>query len=219
MRLVGLLIFSILLQICSVNATAETTVRLKGPKSTENPDRSRVGPLTPNDTLWRIAEEVRPHPGLNIYQVMYAIYLKNPQSFLDDNFNHLNVGSFLAIPNVDEILQIDAVDAQRKSEEDDRIWADRVRAAAAAKVKQGVNTAQQKDVDKAKQEIKKELIRVEGQQQGQLLDLQSKLAESKVTVEAVLADNNALKDKLDQLADHMEQHLDVSAILDSAGPV
>jgi pilus assembly protein FimV len=203
MRLVGLLIFSIVLQICSVQATADTTVRLKGPKSTENPDRSRVGPLTPNDTLWRIAEEVRPHPGLNIYQVMYAIYLKNPQSFLDDNFNHLNVGSFLAIPNVDEILQVDAVDAQRKSEEDDRIWADRVRAAAAAKVKQGVNTAQQKDVDKAKQEIKKELIRVEGQQQGQLLDLQKKLDESKVTVEAVLADNTALKDKLDQLADQM----------------
>ena len=203
MRLVGLLIFSILLQICSVNATAETTVRLKGPKSTENPDRSRVGPLTPNDTLWRIAEEVRPHPGLNIYQVMYAIYLKNPESFLDDNFNHLNIGSFLAIPNVDEILSVDAVDAQRKSEEDDRIWADRVRAAAAAKVKQGVNTAQQKDVDKAKQEIKKELSRVEGQQKGQLLDLQEKLAESKVTVEAVLADNTALKDKLDQLADQM----------------
>ncbi|CAI3801596.1 FimV/HubP family polar landmark protein [Rheinheimera sp. MM224] len=203
MRLVGLLIFSILLQICSVNVTAETTVRLKGPKSTENPDRSRVGPLTPNDTLWRIAEEVRPHPGLNIYQVMHAIYLKNPQSFLDDNFNHLNVGSFLAIPNVDEILQVDAVDAQRKSEEDDRIWADRVRAAAAAKVKQGVNTAQQKDVDKAKQEIKQELNRVEGLQKGQLLDLQSKLAESKVTVEAVLADNTALKDKLDQLADQM----------------
>ena len=203
MRLVGLLIFSILLQICSVNATAETTVRLKGPKSTENPDRSRIGPLTPNDTLWRIAEEVRPHPGLNIYQVMYAIYLKNPESFLDDNFNHLNTGSFLAIPNVDEILSVDAVDAQRKSEEDDRIWADRVRAAAAAKVKQGVNTAQQKDVDKAKQEIKKELIRVEGKQQGQLLDLQEKLAESKVTVEAVLADNDALKGKLDQLADQM----------------
>jgi len=203
MRLVGLLILSMLLQICSVQATADTTVRLKGPKSTENPARSRVGPLTPNDTLWRIAEEVRPHPGLNIYQVMYAIYLKNPQSFLDDNFNHLNVGSFLAIPNVDEILQIDAADAQRKSEEDDRIWADRVRAAAAAKVKQGVNTAQQKDVDKAKQEIKKELIRVEGQQQGQLLDLQKKLDESKVTVEAVLADNTALKDKLDQLADQM----------------
>ena len=203
MRLVGLLIFSILLQLCSVNVTAESTVRLKGPKSTENPDRSRVGPLTPNDTLWRIAEEVRPHPGLNIYQVMYAIYLKNPQSFLDDNFNHLNVGSFLAIPNIDEILSVDAVDAQRKSEEDDRIWADRVRAAAAAKVKQGVNTAQQKDVDKAKQEIKKELIRVEGQQQGQLLDLQEKLAESKLTVEAVLADNTALKDKLDQLAEQM----------------
>ena len=203
MRLVGLLIFSILLQICSANATADTTVRLKGPKSTENPDRSRVGPLTPNDTLWRIAEEVRPHPGLNIYQVMYAIYLKNPQSFLDDNFNHLNVGSFLAIPNVDEILQVDAVDAQRKSEEDDRIWADRVRAAAAAKVKQGVNTAQQKDVDKAKQEIKQELSRVEGLQKGQLVDLQRKLAESKVTVEAVLADNTALKNKLDQLADQM----------------
>lgn len=203
MRLVGLLIFSILLQICSFNATAETTVRLKGPKSMENPDRSRVGPLTPNDTLWRIAEDVRPHPGLNIYQVMYAIYLKNPESFLDDNFNHLNIGSFLAIPSVDEILSVDAVDAQRKSEEDDRIWADRVRAAAAAKAKQGVNTAQQKDVDKAKQEIKKELSRVEGQQKGQLLDLQEKLAESKMTVEAVLADNTALKDKLDQLADQM----------------
>lgn len=203
MRLVGLLIFSILLQICSLQATADTTVRLKGPKSSEQPERTRVGPLTPNDTLWRIAEDVRPHPGLNIYQVMYAIYLKNPQSFLDDNFNHLNVGSFLAIPDVDEILLVDAVDAQRKSEEDDRIWAERVRAAAAAKVKQGINTAQQKDVDKAKQEIKKELIRVEVEQQGQLLDLQKKLDESKLTVETVLADNTALKEKLDQLADQM----------------
>lgn len=202
MRVVGLFILFFCL-VSGASAQVEAPVRLKGPKNMENPVLSRVGPLTANDTLWRIAEEVRPHPGLNMYQVMYAIFMKNPDAFLDDNFNHLNLGSFLTIPTTDEILAVDAAQAQRKSEEDDRIWAQRVRAAAAAKVKEGLVTARQQDVDKAREEIKTELSRVEDLQKQQLVELQKKLAESNATVETVLTDNTALKEKLDILTDQL----------------
>ncbi|WP_337880702.1 FimV/HubP family polar landmark protein [Rheinheimera sp.] len=202
MRLVGLFILFFCL-VSGAAAQVETPVRLKGPKNMENPVRSRVGPLTANDTLWRIAEEVRPHPGLNMYQVMYAIFMKNPDAFLDDNFNHLNHGSFLSIPTIDEILAVDAAQAQRKSEEDDRIWAQRVRAAAAVKVQEGLVTARQQDVDKARDEIKTELSRVEELQKQQLVELQKKLAESNATVETVLTDNTALKEKLDTLTEQL----------------
>ena len=104
-------------------AVADTTAKLRGPKEFDAPAVTRLGPLSARDTLWRLAEQARPDPRLNMYQVMHALYLKNPDAFLEQNFNHLKPGSYLEIPTIREILAINAAEAQRKSENDDRLWA------------------------------------------------------------------------------------------------
>ncbi|MGB5345003.1 MAG: FimV/HubP family polar landmark protein, partial [Woeseia sp.] len=57
------------------------------------------------DTLWRIAERVRPDARLSMNQTMLAIYQANPQAFAG-NINVLRANSRLQIPSADEIFRI-----------------------------------------------------------------------------------------------------------------
>ncbi len=203
----------LLLLLISVNfvtsALAQTTAKLRGPKEFDAPVVTQIGPLTPQDTLWRLAEQVRPDPRVNMYQVMYALYLKNPNSFLDSNFNHLRTGAYLQVPTLREILRVDAVEAQRKSELDDQAWAEKIRIAAQQK-KEDLN-AKQQDVAAARQEIKEEISRVESAQTEQLADIRDRLGASMANVESIVQENDKLKDQLGAVAEELttvKQQLD-----------
>lgn len=193
----------------STAASAETTARLKGPKEFDTPAVTRLGPLSAQDTLWRLAEQARPDKRINMYQMMYALYQKNPDAFLDDNFNHLKPGAFLDVPAVREILAIDVAMAQRKSENDDRLWAERIRKAAAQKPEE--KSARATDVQKAKEEITEELFRVESEQKEQLADLRERMASSMTNVEGIVKENGELRQKLDTVVTELssvKQQLD-----------
>ena len=203
----------LLLLLISVNfvtsALAQTTAKLRGPKEFDAPVVTQIGPLTPQDTLWRLAEQVRPDARVNMYQVMYALYLKNPNSFLDNNFNHLRTGAYLQVPTLREILKVDAVEAQRKSELDDQAWSEKIRIAAQQK-KEDL-TAKQQDVAAARQEIKDELSRVESAQTEQLADIRDRLGASMANVESIVQENDKLKDQLGSVAEELttvKQQLD-----------
>ncbi len=62
------------------------------------------------DTLWHIAESVRPDARLSMNQTMLAIYEANPQAF-DGNINRLNAGAVLRVPSADDIFRISRGDA------------------------------------------------------------------------------------------------------------
>lgn len=175
-------------------AWADSTAKLRGPKEFDTPKVTRLGPLSSRDTLWRLAEQARPDQRLNMYQVMYAIYQKNPDAFLDDNFNHLKPGAYLEIPTLREILAINATEAQRKSENDDRLWAEKIRLAAQAKPED--KTAKADDLAKATREITDELSRVEAQQTERLSDLRERLGASMTNVETIVQENTQLKNQL-----------------------
>lgn len=203
----------LLILLISVNfvtaALAQTTAKLRGPKEFDAPVVTQIGPLTPQDTLWRLAEQVRPDARVNMYQVMYALYLKNPNSFLDNNFNHLRTGAYLQVPTLREILKVDAVEAQRKSELDDQAWSEKIRIAAQQK-KEDL-TAKQQDVAAARQEIKEELSRVESAQTEQLADIRDRLGASMANVESIVQENDKLKDQLGAVAEELttvKQQLD-----------
>ncbi|WP_296299038.1 FimV/HubP family polar landmark protein [Rheinheimera sp.] len=189
-----LLILLLIVNFMTV-AWADTTAKLRGPKEFDAPVVTRLGPLSSRDTLWRLAEQARPDPRLNMYQVMYAIYQKNPDAFLDDNFNHLKPGAYLEIPSLREILAVNAVEAQRKSENDDRLWAEKIRLAAQAKPED--KTAKADDLAKATREITEELSRVEAQQTERLSDLRERLGASMTNVETIVQENTQLKNQLD----------------------
>lgn len=201
--------FLVLVVNLTTVAWADTTARIKGPKEFDTPAVSRLGPLSAQDTLWRLAEQARPDKRINMYQMMYALYQKNPDAFLDDNFNHLKPGAFLDVPAIRDILAIDIAMAQRKSENDDRIWAERIRKAAAVKAEE--KSALATDVKKAKEEITEELFRVESEQKEQLADLRDRMANSMTNVEGIVKENLELRQKLDTVVTELsgvKQQLD-----------
>lgn len=65
--------------------------------------RQTYGPITYSDTLWRIAETVRPSTTTSIQKTMLALLEKNPHAFVTPNINHLRIGSTLSVPSTEEI--------------------------------------------------------------------------------------------------------------------
>jgi pilus assembly protein FimV len=63
---------------------------------------SEFGPVRRNDTLWRIAQEVRPDDSLTTNQVMVALYRENPRAF-DGNINRLRAGAILRVPSREQM--------------------------------------------------------------------------------------------------------------------
>ena len=62
-----------------------------------------IGPVTSTDTLWSIAERVRPDASISVQRMMLSILEANPEAFAIANVNALKAGSVLRIPGVFEI--------------------------------------------------------------------------------------------------------------------
>lgn len=129
-RIVLLLLF-VSFSSLALAQTAPTQIR--GPKSSDSELQKQFGPITANDTLWRIAEQVKPVRSVSTYQVMYALFLKNPDAFIEGNFNHLKPGAILLIPDIRDIRQVDAKTAQQKAEMDNQLWSQHLAREAAAR--------------------------------------------------------------------------------------
>ena len=79
------------------------------------------GPVKRNDTLWNIADSVRP-AGVTITQMMIALQQANPEAFGGNNINNLKSGFVLRIPERSEVEQNSAAEALRLSREQNRAW-------------------------------------------------------------------------------------------------
>ncbi len=82
------------------------------------PADGSYGPTQSSDTLWKIAQRVRPAGGVSVHQTMVAIQRLNPQAFSNGNINLLKKGQVLKLPSQEEISSItqgeavSAVDSQ-----------------------------------------------------------------------------------------------------------
>ena len=188
LRLLSLLLivnFSALLA-GSAFADEPVSTALRGPKDTDTALMQRqLGPLSATDTLWRIAEQVKPE-GANVstYQVMYAIYLKNPDAFIEGNLNHLRPGSTIQLPQLREIRLVDNNVARAKSDADDRAWA--VRTSRQANNQQ--NSSQNAGPPA-----------VSAAQLQQLTELKDQFGNSLLMIEAIARENNELKSTLSKV--------------------
>ncbi|WP_228276658.1 FimV/HubP family polar landmark protein [Marinobacter sp. JSM 1782161] len=78
--------------------SAATVSRSSGSSSART-----FGPTGPSDTLWGIAQQVRPDASYSPQQVMLALQDLNPDAFIDGNINRLKRGQVLRIPSADQI--------------------------------------------------------------------------------------------------------------------
>jgi pilus assembly protein FimV len=90
------------------------------------PDRAaprlggRYGPVQRNQTLWNIADGMRP-AGVSINQMMIALFEANPGAF-DGNINRLRQGAVLRVPDRAELDRVNATVANREAARQNEEW-------------------------------------------------------------------------------------------------
>src|SRR5690606_13622162 len=86
------------------------------------PAPGELGPVAEGQTLWSIAQQVRPDPSVTMNQVMLAIQRANPEAFIDDNINLLKRGAVLRIPGKEAMLQLGASEAAALVRQQAEAW-------------------------------------------------------------------------------------------------
>ena len=71
------------------------------------------GPVKSSDTLWSIAQQVRPSSQVSIHQTLLAIYRKNPQAFAGGRLSGLYKGARLNLPTQAQIQSESETQAQQ----------------------------------------------------------------------------------------------------------
>lgn len=199
MPLLFVFIVAALVNFSSPVLAQESTTQIRGPRSSDAPPPPvTIGPLSPSDTLWQVSERIKPEGNISLYQVMYAVYLKNPDAFIDGNLNRLRPGSTLTLPTEAEIQQVDLAVARRKSEQDDVIWAERQKAAVARRANTTVAAA------KPDPQWQAELERIGRQQRDDLDGLRSQFADSMQLIESIADENLQLKTSLSRVQQELE---------------
>jgi pilus assembly protein FimV len=84
------------------------------PRRTTTQRTRTLGPTGPSDTLWNIAESVRPDSSVSMQQVMLALQDLNPDAFIAGNINRLKRGEVLRVPDIDQIRSRSRAEATRQ---------------------------------------------------------------------------------------------------------
>ena len=94
------------------SAPLRPTAPVAEPRATPAPapvaaprDGAEYGPVRRRETLWAIAERVRPDGSVSMNQMMIALFRANPGAF-DGNVNRLRAGAILRVPPRQDIASI-----------------------------------------------------------------------------------------------------------------
>ena len=82
-----------------------------------------LGPVQASDTLWEIAQRVKPDNSVSTQQVMLAIQDLNPDAFINGNINRLKRGEVLRVPDMDDIRARSQAQANREVAAQNRAFA------------------------------------------------------------------------------------------------
>jgi len=75
-----------------------------------------------NDTLWKIATDVRQAEDISTEQMMLALLNENPNAFIGNNINRLKAGHTLTIPGYDSITSMSQREARAEVGRQYRDW-------------------------------------------------------------------------------------------------
>ena len=99
----------------SAPVAAQPRVRHTGRMShtVARPAPGEYGPTRRNDTLWQIAQRVRPDTGVSVEQTMLGLLRANPEAFVGNNINNLKAGYVLRVPTREELSAVSRAEARR----------------------------------------------------------------------------------------------------------
>ncbi len=92
------------------------------PTPTPTPTPRQYGPVAPGQTLWSIANSVRPDASISVNQMMVALLRANPEAFAQENVNRLKQGSVLRVPGQEETTRLSATQAAELVNQQASAW-------------------------------------------------------------------------------------------------
>lgn len=105
---------------------AEESAAKEGPPAAANQEVDLAGqlygPVLENQTLWSIANEVRPDNSVSVYQSMMALYEANPHAFNNNNVNELKRGEVLRIPSANTFKSMSGREAYQEFVRQNDSW-------------------------------------------------------------------------------------------------
>ncbi|WP_022947866.1 FimV/HubP family polar landmark protein [Methylohalobius crimeensis] len=72
------------------------------------------GPVQRNESLWSIANQLKPDPSITTEQMAMALFKTNPDAFLEANVNALKAGVTLKQPNRETLIELSPAQARRE---------------------------------------------------------------------------------------------------------
>ena len=75
-----------------------------------------------SDTLWSMANRMRPDNSVSVEQMMLALVRKNPEAFINENINGVKRGYILRMPDRNEAIQLDRQQAISQAKEHAALW-------------------------------------------------------------------------------------------------
>ena len=75
-----------------------------------------------NDTLWSIANRMRPDSSVSVEQMMLALVRENPEAFIKENINGVKRGYILRMPDRSTITALDRQEALAQAREHATLW-------------------------------------------------------------------------------------------------
>ena len=178
------------------------------------------GPIRRSETLWSIAERVRPDDSITMHQMMLALLRANPDAFVNGNMNLLKAGVTLKVPARDEVVALSAREALAETRRQYSEWksgSDKVAEAPGAETPATPGAAAQAEpaVSARLQLVAPEGDAVEGAampgdpetitaETGGDADLTQQLALATEEVEAGKAQSRELQSRVDELETQIE---------------
>lgn len=184
------------------------------------------------DTLWGLAIEHRAAPDISSYQMMVALFKKNPEAFPDNNINNLKAGLVLQLPTEAEARAITSKEAAAEVRRQTAAWKNRGKPSAPAPIdgsKPSLKSeaADSKDVeaapegqlkvitptdaskDDAAQNSQNPSAETDAEKKAQELEakneeLEEKLAVSLESIDRLERDNSDLNNKLDVIQQQLD---------------
>lgn len=162
------------------------------------------GPVRRGESLWAIAENLKPDPAITTEQMAMALFKANPEAFSDANINALKTGAILRIPTREALIELSPSQARREFQQQCKTWLARRAPEPEPRLTPGATGQEPTEEQPAQAQLKLESPKeaelasgqpappvVEGPVQGE--------PEIQATLESLKQENEALRARLDAL--------------------
>ncbi len=162
------------------------------------------GPVQRGESLWAIAEHLKPDPAITTEQMAMALFKANPEAFSDANINALKAGVILKIPAREAVVELSPSQARREFQQQYQTWLARQAPEPEPQPTPGAAGQELADGQPAQAQLK-----LESASEAELASGQPELPvveggaqadpETQAIVEALKQENEALRARLDAL--------------------